>query len=103
MISQSSPLLSSRTPLFQPQQNIKEEEEEEEEDTFLDATESPTVEPTSSSDIIRPSSSASTNSSLKSFDSTTGKPFGRKSIIVSIHSHFYCMNGYLYLYSWKIW
>lgn len=96
VISQSSPLLSSRTPLFQPQQNIKEEEEEEE-DTFLDATESPTVEPTSSSDIVRPSSSASTNSSLKSFDSTTGKPFGRKSIIVSVVTFTVFIDSYIYL------
>ncbi|CAO3653961.1 unnamed protein product [Mucor hiemalis] len=88
VISQSSPLLSSsRAPLFQPipsQNNIKEEEEEEEE-AYMDASNNLpdlqppldlTIEPSSSSDILRPASSAS------SIKNVSGKPFGRRSIIL---------------------
>lgn len=88
MISQSSPILSSsRAPLFQPipsQNNIKEEEEEEEEE-YMDASNNLpdlqppldlTIEPSSSSDILMPTSSAS------SIKSVSCKPFGRRSIIV---------------------
>lgn len=107
-VSQSSPVLPSssrKAPLFQPippQNNIKEEEEEEEEEEegevgneqFQDASDDlPDIqppldllsnEPTSSSDIIpRPTSSASSHSSLNN-KSVSGKPFGRRSIIVRV-------------------
>ncbi|KAG1093907.1 hypothetical protein G6F42_018859 [Rhizopus arrhizus] len=69
--------------------DIKEEDEEEDEDQFLDASEELpeqivdlTVEPTSSSDFIKPSRSSSSSSLSKTHDS---KPtFGRRSILVSL-------------------
>lgn len=100
MPSHSSPLRLSTTQTFKDklkraQEDIQEEEEEDEEQ-FLDASEELpeqefrqldlTVEPTSSSDIIKTSrstsSSTSTTSSIKSLDNH--KPFGRRSIIVSV-------------------
>ncbi|KAL7320131.1 hypothetical protein PS15m_000050 [Mucor circinelloides] len=67
--------------------DIKEEDEDEDEDQFLDASEELpeqivdlTVEPTSSSDFIKPSRSSSSSSLSKTQDS---KPtFGRRSILV---------------------
>lgn len=105
-VSQSSPVLlsssSRKAPLFQPippQNHIKEEEEGEEEEEvgneqFQDASDNLpniqppldllSIEPTSSSDIIpRPTSSASNySSSSNNNKSVSGKPFGRRSIIV---------------------
>lgn len=93
MASQSSPLLLSTTQTFKPASLINndiQEEDEEEDEQFLDASEeSPQQEFTveSSNDFIKqiPSASSSTTSSTKSLDIVTGKPFGRRSIIVGIY------------------
>lgn len=87
MSSQSSPLLSTthtfHSNTSQLNNDIKEEDEEED-DQFLDASdELPqqviTMEP--SDDLP----SSSTSPPLKSVDAVSGKPFGRRSIIVCIN------------------
>lgn len=86
--SQSSPLLLSTTQTFKTaspiNNDIQEEEEEDDDEQFLDASEELpqqefTLEPSQDS-----TNQTASSSSAHNYDIVTGKPFGRRSIIVGI-------------------